>query len=60
MEVVGAEGGTVQGAKMVTSEVRRGGATCVDAEAIAGEGHLSGVGSHCYFPSRGEYLLPMR
>ena len=44
---------------MVTSEVRRGGATCGDAEAIAGEGHLSGVGSHFYFPSRRGYLLPM-
>ena len=52
-------GGTGRGANMVTSEVRRGVTTCFDAEASAGEGHLLEVGSHCYFPLRGEYLLPM-
>ena len=60
VEGVGAEGGTGQGAKMVTSKVRRGVMTFFDAEVIAGEGHLLEVGSRCYFPSRGEYLLPMR
>ena len=60
MEGVGVQGGTGRGAKMVTSEVMRGVTSCFDAEVIAGEGHLSEVGSHCYFLSRGEYLLPMR
>ena len=59
MEGVGVEGGTGQGEKMVTSEVRRGVTTCCDAKAIAGEGHFLGVGSHCCFLLRGEYLLPM-
>ena len=54
------DGGTGRGAKRVTSEVRRGVTMCFDAEVIAGEGHLSEVGLHCYFPSRGEYLLTMR
>ena len=57
---VGVEGGTVRGTKMVTSKVRRGVTTCFDAEEIAGEGYLSEVGSQCYFPSRREYLVPMR
>ena len=60
MEGVGVEGGTGRGAKMVTIKVRRGVTTCCDAKVIAGEGHLLGVGSHCYFLLRGEYLLPMR
>ena len=54
MEGVGVEGGTGRGAKMVTSEVRRGVTTCCDAKAIAGEGCLSEVGSHCYSPRDGK------
>ena len=45
--------------KNVMSDVRRVVTTCCDVKAITGEGHLSGVGLHCYFPPRGEYLLPM-
>ena len=57
---VGVEVGTGQGAKMVTIEMRREVTTCCDTKVIASEGHLSGVGSHFYFLSRGEYLFPMR
>ena len=58
MEGAGVEVGTVQGAKMETSEVRRRVTTCFDAKAIAGEGHLSGVGSHCYFCCAGNISFP--
>ena len=60
MEGVGAKGGAVRGEKMVTSKVRRGGTMCGYAEATTGEGHMLGVGEQCYYPSRGEYILPMR
>ena len=43
---------------MVTSEVRRGGTTCGDVEAIVGEGHLSGVGRIFIFRCAGNISFP--
>ena len=59
MEDIGVEGGTGRGGEDGDERGAEGVTTFFDADSIAGEGHLSEVGSHCCFLFRGEYLLPM-